>query len=137
MKRLPAGQRDAIKRAMRITAENQAEALFDCGEYEEAMGILRTYSPRADHVALIESVISAIARPDDDHCPCPALDKHEVRRLWVPPRRRFVPLIKCACGHMNASEQPPEDYTALQRAKAEAGKGWTDELVVGRVRQAT
>src|SRR5262249_60650389 len=116
------------------TAENLAEALFDCGEYAEGLEILGRYSPKSHHVALIESVVTAIARPDDDHCGCPALDKHEVRRVWVPARRRFVPLIKCACGHMNASELPPEDYVALQRAKAEAGKGWTDETVVGRVR---
>lgn len=136
-KRLPKGVRAQTKKSLKATGENLAEALYDCGLFWEALACVVAYSPRSHLRGQINRVMEAIERPDGEHCPCPATDKHEVKRLYIPERGRFVPLISCACGHLNASEQPPADFEALRRAKADAPEGGHDEWVIARAKQSS
>ncbi|MGA9771659.1 MAG: hypothetical protein WBV94_21695 [Blastocatellia bacterium] len=133
LKRSPKGmpRKAELRRALKITADHLAEALLNQGLYDDAYTVVTRHAPKSHLVSFLARVAKAIERPDDEHCPCPATDKHEVRRVYVPSRRRFVPLISCACGHMNASEKPPADFAALQAAKAEAaGDGQAHDLTV-------
>jgi hypothetical protein len=129
-KRLPRGERKTLKRAREITVNNLADAYFEHGDLYEAWSILVSYDADSDRARWIHGVVEAIARPDHEHCKCPATKKHVAREIYLPERARLVPLITCACGYMNVSEQRPPEMVALEKARSVVPEGASDEAIV-------
>lgn len=128
--RLAKGERPVLINALRVTAENLAEALFEQGLYSDACVVLRAHSPKHHRFDYFVEVIDAIYRPDSEHCGHPATDKYIERQFYVRERARFVDGIRCQCGHLNISEAMPKDFAAMQEAKAMAGTNATDAQVM-------
>lgn len=92
-----------------------AQGLELQGRYEEAA----TAHPHKRERARLLKVVEAIAKPDGDHCKCPAdtadvpgkigEPHYEVKRIYSRPHRRMVSLVGCRkCPGLNATPTPPE-----------------------------
>ena len=104
---------------------NLADAFRDCGELGAAHTVLSTLTnqrQREEQQEHVQRLAAAVSRPDDDHCCCPPETKHIERRLWVPERQQFVDFLSCPCGHLNATNTLPTEFSDLQRARAKHRK---------------
>lgn len=119
-----------LERRIRATANNLADAMIGQGLLGDAYSVLAVCEPRSKRLAHITELGRAVARDDHDHCKCPATDKSIAGRIYVPALSRFVDLVKCACGHLNATERLPADVVALREARGQAAEGAGDAAVL-------
>jgi hypothetical protein len=128
-RRFPKGQRDQFRRALRVTALNLADSCVGAGEYAKAISLLEEYKGEPSKIQAVVDLVVALARPDNEHCGCPAVHQFTAQRVYDPARARFVDLVVCACGHKNATEQLPPQLAALHKARATA-KTASDEAII-------
>lgn len=134
-KRLKHGERAQLKNALKVTVQNLSDAFFEQGLYGDALWLLVQHKTNRDRQKYIVQVVEAIQLPDGDHCECPPENKFTERMVYDQSRARHVPLIRCLCGHLNASEKPPEDLATLNHVKAQASNKDSDQVIFGRARQ--
>lgn len=111
-----------LERVIKATANNLSDALREQGDLAEAYAVLVSHDRTSKKFKHITELGRAHARPDYDHCECPASGK-SVSRVFSIDRGEFVDLVKCDCGHMNATTQLPVSVLALQKARGQAEAG--------------
>lgn len=105
-----------LERRIRITANNLADALVVQGEWTEAAVVLVANDPKSKRFDYLAKLRRASDRPDDDHCDC-APENKSVSPVYSPAHGTFVNLVKCACGHMNATAKLPSELVTLHRTR--------------------
>ncbi len=127
-----------LERRIKLTAHNLADSLFEQGEIDAAYNVVATHDRKHPKLKHYISTQEAIDRPDDEHCDCPPESKCVERRIFVPARGRFVEILKCACGHRNATEQLPAEVAALRKAPAAfKGERVSDEHLIQHAMRQT
>jgi hypothetical protein len=111
-----------------------AQSLQTQGRYDEAIEILDAEVP-------LESLLQhelvqefhALIIPDDEHCSCESSTGFPTTHVTKKIRNlegSLVPVIRCtSCGHMNATNQVPEQLTKLETFRAGASKKPDSELL--------
>jgi hypothetical protein len=136
LKRLPKGERTQLKKALLLQAGMLSDALFEQGVIDGALGILEAYGVNPHRQEYLRQISKAIERPDNEHCDCPPENKFVERKIYITSRRKWVELLRCACGHCNVTEKLPAPVAALNLARAKAGTNDNDERVFALARKA-